>query len=132
MTRYAHATYATAEDERAAAMSDIEREFETYWRLFAPGAPQPEHDVEFCPDRRWRADFMWQEYGVIVECEGGVYTGQAHGSVSGILRDIEKYNAANSLGYRVFRYGPKQREDPQRFAKKVLVALARQRRVETI
>jgi very-short-patch-repair endonuclease len=61
---------------------------------------------------------------VAVECEGGIYTRQAHGSISGILRDIEKYNAATSLGWRVFRVTRRMlEEDPEGVIRMILEAL---------
>ena len=84
-------------------LASLEAEFASVWHRFAPDAPEPVREHRFHPDRGWRFDFAWPEHLVAVECEGGIYTGQAHGSISGILRDIGKYNAATELGWRVFR-----------------------------
>lgn len=47
---------------------------------------------------------------VAVECEGGVFPNKqgksAHRSISGMLRDIEKYNLAASNGWLVLRQVP--------------------------
>jgi very-short-patch-repair endonuclease len=64
-------------------------------------------EFKFNPDRRWRSDYYIPELKLLIEQEGGVYTGQAHGSISGILRDVEKYDSATCLGYRIIRVLPK-------------------------
>lgn len=58
-------------------------------------------------ERRFRFDFANLKTKIAIEVEGGVYTNGAHGSVSGILRDIEKYNLATSMGWVVLRILPK-------------------------
>jgi hypothetical protein len=70
------------------------------------GLPAPVVEYRFAPPRKFRADYAWPEYGILLEQEGGVYTGQAHGSVTGILRDMEKYNLAAVRGWRVIRVLP--------------------------
>lgn len=70
--------------------------------------------------RQWLFDVAWPGLKVAVEIEGGIWGkggqsgGQkcklcgetpkgAHGSATGILRDIEKYNAGMMLGWRIYR-----------------------------
>ena len=65
-------------------------------------------EFQFNPNRKWKADYYIPELNLLIEQEGGVYTRQAHGSISGILRDIEKYNSATQLGYKILRFTPKQ------------------------
>lgn len=72
--------------------------------------PTPDIEYQFHPVRKWRFDFAWSDYpmgGVALEVEGGIWIGGAHGRGSGIARDIEKYNAATLLGWRVLRCQPK-------------------------
>lgn len=73
--------------------------------LKAFGLPDPKLEYQFC-DRRWRFDFAWPDSMVALEVEGGVFTAGAHASVKGILNDINKYNAAQHLGWRVIRAIP--------------------------
>ncbi len=77
-------------------------------QLKAAGLPEPTEEILFAASlgRRYRADLVYQDKKIIIEIEGGVYTKQAHGSITGILRDIEKYNIAAVLGYRVIRILP--------------------------
>ncbi len=66
--------------------------------------------------RRFRADFALFMSGfrqalpaiVLVEVVGGVYSRQAHGSISGVLRDIERLNEATRAGHYCLRFTPDQ------------------------
>lgn len=82
--------------------TDIEVQFLACWERWA-GDPWPEHEYYYVPGRKFRADFAWSTARVIVECEGGVTTGQAHGSISGVLRDIQRANFAAANGWLRFR-----------------------------
>lgn len=67
----------------------------------------------YVPGRRFRADFaIWVEsghyWGVLIEIQGGVWQHRAHGSVKGVLADIERLNLATLHGYRVLRFVPDQ------------------------
>jgi hypothetical protein len=70
------------------------------------GLPLPFVEFRFHPERLFRFDFCWADKKVALEVEGGIYTRQAHGSISGILRDMEKQNLSASLGFRVLRVTP--------------------------
>ena len=73
-----------------------------------PGLPPAVCEYRFCPGRRWRFDFSWPERLVALEVEGGIWRrgGGAHSHPLNIERDIEKYNAAAELGWRIFRCAP--------------------------
>ncbi len=82
------------------------------------GLPDPVTEHRFHPVRKWRFDYAWPDHLVALEVEGGVFgykrkngtrskTG-AHSSVTGILRDIEKYSEAAALGWRILRVQPKE------------------------
>lgn len=72
------------------------------------GTPVLEH--EFHEVRKYRFDFCWPDLKIAVECEGGVFPNKAgksaHRSISGMLRDIEKYNLAAADGWLVLRQVP--------------------------
>ena len=68
--------------------------------------PPPEVEYEYAKPRRFRADYAWVEQRLLLEVEGGIYTRQAHGSISGILNDIERSQQAAMNGYRVFKVQP--------------------------
>lgn len=66
----------------------------------------PVAEYRFAPPRKWRFDFAFVEQKIAIEVEGGVWTGGRHTRGSGFLKDMEKYNAAAVLGWRVFRCTP--------------------------
>ncbi len=59
------------------------------------------------PGRKLRADFGWPEWFLAVEIQGGIYNGKAHGSVSGIEKDMDRTNAYTLAGVSMLRFGPK-------------------------
>ena len=63
---------------------------------------------KFHPTRKWRFDFCHPVLKIAVEVEGGVFSFGRHTRGSGFLKDMEKYNAAVILGWRVLRYETKQ------------------------
>ena len=69
--------------------------------------PAPVTEHRFHPSRKWRFDYAWPDAKVALEVEGGVWTGGRHTSSAGFLKDMEKYNAAARLGWRVLRCTPK-------------------------
>jgi len=62
----------------------------------------------FHPKRQWRADFHILETKILVEVEGGIWTGGRHTRGKGFIHDIEKYNAATVLGYQILRFSTEQ------------------------
>lgn len=63
-------------------------------------------EYKFHPERRWRFDYAIPEHKIALEVEGGVWTQGRHTRPQGFLGDIEKYNAATLMGWRVFRTTP--------------------------
>ena len=61
------------------------------------------HDV-----RKWRADFAIPSKCLLIEIEGGIFSGGRHTRGAGFIGDMEKYTKAATLGYRVLRYSPTQ------------------------
>lgn len=73
---------------------------------------------KYAGGRRLAADFLVEgpptaqgRASVLVEIQGGVYTRKAHGSVTGVLADIDRLNAATVNGWRMLRFTPKQVDD---------------------
>jgi hypothetical protein len=64
----------------------------------------------FYDGRRWRFDIalvgLIRKYGF--EIEGGLYVKGAHVRGQHYESDMEKYNTAAALGWKVFRFTPKQ------------------------
>jgi hypothetical protein len=61
----------------------------------------------FHPERKWRFDFAFPEKKIAIEYEGLISEKSRHTTISGFTGDTEKYNAAQQLGWMVFRYTPK-------------------------
>lgn len=67
---------------------------------------EPVKEFLFYPTRKWRFDYAFVEAKIALEVEGGVHTGGRHIRPRGFLGDMEKYNAAAELGWRVVRTTP--------------------------
>lgn len=63
-------------------------------------------ELKFHPVRKWRFDYAIPEHKVAIEVEGGVWTQGRHTRPRGFLGDMEKYNTATALGWRVLRVTP--------------------------
>lgn len=67
-----------------------------------------EQEYKFHPKRQWKADFHMTGTKILVEIEGGIWTGGRHTRGKGFIHDMEKYNAATVLGYQVLRFSTEQ------------------------
>lgn len=56
--------------------------------------------------RKWRCDFVFPEYFVMVEIDGGIWIKGAHGHPIDIIRNMAKQNDAMLLGFTVLRFTP--------------------------
>ena len=65
-------------------------------------------EYRFHPTRRWRFDIALPQEKIAIEQEGGLWIRGRHNRASGYISDLEKYNAAVLLGWRVLRYTPQQ------------------------
>lgn len=97
-------------------MTELEQRF--YLSVLADGLPTPEFDVALIKGRKYRSDFVWRPFLLIVEVEGGTWgrkgatrcpvCGQTpqgrHTTPAGFKEDCTKYNKLALLGYRVFRF----------------------------
>ena len=94
------------------------------------GLPRPEQEYRFSPPRRFAFDFAWPAIRLAVEKEGGIYgrAGKgkecplcgrkapgAHTSVERLLSDMEKYNLAAELGWRLLRFRPEHFKSGEAF-----------------
>ena len=57
--------------------------------------------------RKWAIDWAFPFHQLALEVEGGYAVGGRHTSVSGFLKDQEKYNALALLGWRLLRVTPR-------------------------
>jgi very-short-patch-repair endonuclease len=98
--------------------------FSHYFRMLAPEAPPFICEYVFAPPRKWRFDFCWPERLISVEIEGNAWH-VAGGGRHMQDTDLEKYNRAASLGYRLFRFSPGMlRRDPAGCIQIILEALS--------
>lgn len=67
-----------------------------------------EQEYKFHPERNWRADFLITGTRILVEVEGGVWSGGRHTRGKGFIADMEKYNAAAVMGFKVLRFDTQQ------------------------
>lgn len=67
-----------------------------------------EQEFKFHPERKWRADFHLIGKKILVEVEGGIWSGGRHTRGKGYIGDMEKYNAATMMGYQVIRFSTDQ------------------------
>jgi very-short-patch-repair endonuclease len=63
-------------------------------------------EYRFHPKRKWRFDYAIPEHRIALEVEGGVWSGGRHIRAQGFLGDMEKYNTATLMGWRVLRTTP--------------------------
>ena len=110
--------------------SSLEREFDTYWRVFASNLPAPIEEHRFAKGRRWRFDRAFLPEKVAVELEGGVYANGRHTRAKGFIADCDKYNRAAIEGWLVLRFTTKHLTDnPLAVMAQVKEALASRGRV---
>lgn len=67
-----------------------------------------DEEFHFHPSRKWRADFHLISRKILVEIEGGLFSGGRHTRGKGYIEDMEKYNSATMLGYQVIRFSTQQ------------------------
>jgi very-short-patch-repair endonuclease len=60
-------------------------------------------EYEFAKPRKYRADFYILP-NILIEVEGGTWSGGRHTRPSGYTDDCAKYNLATLLGFAVLRY----------------------------
>ena len=70
-----------------------------------------QRELRFAPPRRWRFDFAWPQQRIALEIEGGAWVGGRHNRGAGYVNDLEKYNTATLLGWRLLRVTPEMVSD---------------------
>ena len=67
-----------------------------------------EQEFKFHPKRKWRADFHIVGKKILVEVEGGIWSGGRHTRGKGYIGDMVKYNSATIMGFQVLRFSTEQ------------------------
>ena len=78
------------------------------WQIKAAKLAVPERQYRYAPPRKLRSDFAFPDNRLLVEVQGGVFNRKAHGSITGILADIDRLNTATLTGWRLLRVTPAQ------------------------
>lgn len=65
-------------------------------------------EFRFHPTRKWRFDFAYPAHKVAIEINGGVWKRGRHNRGTGYIKDLEKLNAAQILGWIVLQFTPQQ------------------------
>ena len=65
-------------------------------------------EFRFNPQRRWRFDYYIEKLKLGIEINGGIFSGGRHVRGTGFLKDMEKLNSAQILGFKVLQYTPDQ------------------------
>lgn len=102
-------------------------QYPIFWSLLKqnPAIPDPVEEYIFHPVRKWRIDIAWPDHKLAFEIEGGVFKEEwkqnewgkwekksvGHRSISGFLKDMEKYNALSVCDWRLLRATPDQVKD---------------------
>jgi len=86
---------ATAKGLIKAETKTLEDQFAVQIERYGLPEPVREYQFEDTPVA-WRWDFAWPQYKLLVEINGGIYQDPptGHRSISGLLRDYAKLNAA--------------------------------------
>lgn len=121
--------------------SELEATFVSLWQTLASDLPQPEREYKFARDivghgpstrkrlreaglQDWRFDFGWPGQKVAVEIEGGIWVRGAHVRGRHFESDARKYNAAQTVGWSVYRFTAGMLDrDPVGCINQVIVAL---------
>lgn len=74
--------------------------------------------------RKWRCDFVFQDFKTMVEIDGGIWIKGAHGHPQDIIRNMTKGNDAILLGFMVLHFTPAEVQNGHAlaFTEKVLKA----------
>ena len=81
-----------------------------------------EKEYRFHKERMWRFDFAFVRKKIAVEIEGGVFMGKGHTGGKHFESDCEKYNEAQRMGWKVYRFTTRMVENGELkdFFKKIL------------
>ena len=62
----------------------------------------------FHPTRMWRFDYALPAHRIAIEIDGGVWQIGRHNRPKGYIADLDKFNHAAALGWRVLKFTPQQ------------------------
>ena len=62
----------------------------------------------FHSTRMWRFDYAIPSHRIAIEIDGGVWIEGRHNRPKGYIADLDKFNNAAALGWRVLKFTPQQ------------------------
>lgn len=65
-------------------------------------------EYRFHPTRQWRFDYAIPDLRIAIEIDGGIWINGRHNRASGYLGDMDKFNAAATLGWVVLKFTPQE------------------------
>ena len=77
------------------------------FQLDAAGLTGYVREYAAIPGRKFCWDFAFVQERLLVEIQGGVWNGGAHGRPTGITRDMNKLNQAQIHGWKVLQFDTK-------------------------
>lgn len=77
------------------------------FQLDAAGLTGYVREFAAIPGRKFRFDFAFLRERLLIEIQGGVWNGGAHGRPTGIARDMNKLNQAQIHGWKVLQFDTK-------------------------
>jgi hypothetical protein len=96
-------------------MPKEKRNLDTHMDYFAENGMKVEREYRFHPTRKWRFDYALPEFMVAVEFNG-MFGGMAHRSVREAIKDSEKLNQAQILGWIVVQVNTASIRDGSAYA----------------
>ena len=63
-------------------------------------------EYKYVPCRKYKADYCIPEWRLLIEIQGGLFNKKAHGSITGLLKDIQRLNLATVNGFYLLRITP--------------------------
>jgi very-short-patch-repair endonuclease len=108
----------TAAPKKPTVRSLAEEAFVNAWKAIQPDGGEFVREHHFCEGRLWRFDFAWPALKLAVEIDGR----GRHQTVAGVRADLEKHNAAQTLGWCVLRFPATDKRNANDWARETLIA----------
>lgn len=92
--------------------------------------PSPQKEYKPGTVRKYKLDYAWPDIKVGIELNGGIFMKKGgHNSISGLLRDYERMNYLQILGWLIIQFDPSMMRNDL-YVKEVITKALRSRGVE--